>query len=462
MKINTLVRRPHALLVAVSFCGCTTDVVSIGEERTSQLLERGSRCVDGVELEGDVRIQSQAELDALTGCEQIGGDLSIEIFEDTDLSPLAALRVVGGTLEIGVPPPVLSGEGLSLEELDALDAERDARIERMRAIADAGWLESLHGVEALEQVGALQLLDISAPDLRAFARLRNVAAHYRSVNAGTLGIVRARQLIDLSGLEDIFGVRELAARENPALESLDGVSLGVGLDGVYIRSNPILYDLDALSSVESVQSGFVLAGSAARDLDALANLEFVYDRVEITNNPELIDATGLSGLGGAPSLSISGNAALLRVPDFSALSTITRLSFEDNPQLEAVTLDALFLVVPVDSVRGRDLSRSADWLVIAGNERLRSVALPHGFPRARVLAIQDNPSLISVDLGNLEQVGELLSIERNAQLSELRLGELRNAAAIEVIDNPQLSTAALAAVPTFQSTFTGNADTPAP
>ncbi|HTV25370.1 MAG TPA: hypothetical protein VMG12_42035 [Polyangiaceae bacterium] len=460
MKTNTSVRSSLALLVALGAYGCASDVVSIGEERTSQLLERGSRCARSVDVEGDVRIRSQAELDELSGCEQIGGDLSIEIFEGTDLSPLSALRVVGGSLEIGLPPP-FSSEGVeTLEELDELDAEYDAILARMRAIADAGWLESLHGVEALEQVGTLRLVDISAPDLRAFVSLRNVAAHYRSANAGIVGMLRMRNLVDLSGLENITGVRSLAMQQNPVLESLDGITLGAGLDEVSLGGNPRLYDLDALIPLERVQKNFILSGSAARDLDALANLGYAYGGVEIESNPELVDATGLNGLVAADELNIERNTALRRVPEFQALSSIRRIAFEDNPQLETVTIDALFLTVPLDRVRNRELPNSADWLVFAANAGLRSISLPHAFPSARIVAIQDNASLVSVDLGNLEQIGELLSIQGNAQLSDVRLGDLRSAAALEVIDNPQLSTATLGAVPSFDSTFTGNADTP--
>ena len=460
MTSNNIVRRSHALFAGVFLCACSTDVVSIGEERTSQLLERGSRCAESTEIEGDVRVENQADLDALAGCEQIAGDLAIEIFETTDLAPLGSLRVVGGTLELGARPPAPIFD--TLEEWEALRAEREARIDRMQEIADAGWLRSLHGVEALEQVGALDVSDISAPDLRAFSSLRNVSAHYGGPSAGQLIIARARELLDLSGLEALVGIRELWITGNPALESLVGVRLPTSLESVRVGGNPRLADLDPLRSIEDVEATFVLTDSAVRDLDALASLENVLESVEISDNPELVDASGLVTLSDTRSLTISGNAALTQLPEFASLFTLTQLYIQDNAALETFTLDSGGLALRELSLPDRLLPRSAELLAITGNDKLRSIALPNSFPVTSVLAIEGNPSLVSVDLGNLERVTELLTIVENAQLSQVQLGVLRNAGAVEVINNPRLETAALAGVPTFQSTFTGNADSPAP
>src|SRR5690606_35647584 len=141
-------------------------------------------------------------------------------------------------------------------------------------------------------------------------------------------------------------------------------------------------------------------------------------------------------------LGISGNASLRRLPEFTNLVSPSEIYIEDNPQLEAVTLDSAGLWFPLGpDVRGRSLERSAEMVLIAGNARLERIAFPEAYPVARVLAIQENPGLVRIELVNLERVTDLMLIEANPQLSELSLGELRSVGTLEVRDNPALSTA---------------------
>src|SRR5262245_9708078 len=92
------------LALTLSIGACTDENVSLGGGSVGQTIERGARCSESTVLTGLVRAKTQADIEDLAGCEEIDGDLRIEVFAGADLSPLSALHVVDGALEIGAYP----------------------------------------------------------------------------------------------------------------------------------------------------------------------------------------------------------------------------------------------------------------------------------------------------------------------------------------------------------------------
>src|SRR5688572_7660918 len=82
---------------------CTRGEVNLGEGATSRNLELSSRCAESTTLPESIYVANQAELDALTGCEEIQ-ELRIVPFADIDLTPLASLRRVTDAFELGAFP----------------------------------------------------------------------------------------------------------------------------------------------------------------------------------------------------------------------------------------------------------------------------------------------------------------------------------------------------------------------
>ena len=77
--------------------------------------------------------------------------LLIAVFEGVDLAPLSSLRRVSGRLLLGSAPQEFPADP---DEVAAL-----------QALQDAGVIDSLHGLEALESVGTLQLSHLRIEDV---------------------------------------------------------------------------------------------------------------------------------------------------------------------------------------------------------------------------------------------------------------------------------------------------------
>jgi hypothetical protein len=445
---NTITSLSCALSLSL-LAGCTTDVVSLGEERLAQELEKASRCATGTVIEESVTVSNQMELDVLAGCEEIRGDLNIQFFDATDLSALASLRVVEGTFNLGVGSP----RPQTSEEVQA-EADRTA------GIIAAGWLESLHGVEALERVGALRIRGVSAPDLTAFRSLVRLAGTSGS-QPGALEVGLSPRFADLSGLEAVTGITQLAILDNPAIESLDGITIGTQLDSVTFRGNPRLSDVDALSKLNRVPGAVLINDTGLVDLNGFSQLIIAEQGLELRRNSELIDSSGLDFLAIADSISISDNPKLRRLPSFPQLVRNSSFRVENNAELESLEFDSPNLGPNNLIFQGKQVPRGADIILVANNPKLQSISSPHGFTVAGVLAVIGNQNLASLDFGTLERL-ELLSIENNPRLSQIGVGALAGVFTLEVIDNPSLATSTIAGVPSLVSTFSGNADQPAP
>jgi hypothetical protein len=331
----------------------------------------------------------------LLGCEEISGSLTANVFEDTDLAPLAQLRAVGGSLIIGGLPEL---GNFDEEALAAYQAE----LERLDQIIADGWLSTLHGVEALERVGSLSLLGIGTSDLTGFESLQTISAHRDGARAGSLTIANTR-LEDLSGLEGVSGVGAIDIETSPALVSLDGLNVGDTLDLVQLRDVPALSDASALSEVETIQLAAIIWNTGLENMDDFA------------------------------SLSVTGNASLGSV---------------------SINVPNLF---KASLVQNDFVELSIDVIEIGDNPRLESLSVDTGVTAAQVLAVYSNTNLASIDLGTVRRLDRLL-ILGNLALESVALGDLETVDSIAVHENPGLSTAELRGVPTFEGAFSGNAD----
>ena len=182
------------LLLSACVSACSADVVDLGGGDMSPLVERGARCADSVIIAEPVRVTNQVELEALRGCEAIQGDLIVEIFAGADTSPLASLRTVDGVLGFGAYPDPLPGSVFDYPAEPATDV-------LVEDIIEQGYLTSLHGLEALEQVGSIALNGVGVPDLSAFESLRSLFNPFDASSTGLVEIDNAPNLTSLAGFE---------------------------------------------------------------------------------------------------------------------------------------------------------------------------------------------------------------------------------------------------------------------
>ena len=77
-------------LAIMTALGCADETVNLGGGSVGQEIQRGVRCRESPIVDGSVRVTSQAEMEDLAGCEEIDGDLLVEV-----------VRCAGGDGEIG-------------------------------------------------------------------------------------------------------------------------------------------------------------------------------------------------------------------------------------------------------------------------------------------------------------------------------------------------------------------------
>ncbi|MEY4548531.1 MAG: hypothetical protein RL685_4726 [Pseudomonadota bacterium] len=448
----------------VALLGCASESVDLGGGTATQSLQRATRCAESSIVDADVIVANQADVAALEGCQEIRGDLVIQLFADADLSPLHDLQVVEGSLNIGQEAsaagffePDLDEE--RLEQLEALAVQEAALIAN-------GWLASLHGLESLEQAGALQLLATSVSNLSELESLRSIGGPMAgqrdigSLESGTVIFSSNPNLIDLTGFENVRGIHSFNVFNSPELVSLSGLVLEADISVVSLADAPALADLDALSSLRAI-GGLLLVRLGMSDLSSLAALERA-ELLGVEGNAALADASALDNLFENFSLSFVNNASLRSLPSTARWLRIPDdITIQDNPVLESIELE---FGGPANVRIVDDVERAfpASVVSIENNAQLRSVSVPAvesnsvaGLTSVDFFLLRGNPSLSSVDFGGLRRAG-LLSIANNQSLDSVTLGALARVEDLEVTDNPQLSGAEFDDVATFERTLSGN------
>lgn len=414
-------------LPATLALACSNGDVNLGGGLVAQDLETGSRCAESARLEGDVTVENQSQLEELAGCEAIGGDLIIQLFQGADLAPLASLRAVDGALFLGAPRPFESEDP---EEQFAYQQERQL-----------GYLDSLHGLEALESVGSLQVMSVRIEDFTELTSLSRI-------DEG-LGIYTAPNLERLTGLERP-SLRNLSIISSPALETLEGVTLAEPLDVFQISDVLSLTNIDVFAGISVCNEMVEISSTGLERLPELALVRTNY--LSLDNNPALLDASGLASLSAVTELAIGANPLLREFPALPNLRYVEFLTIVSNG-IETLALDFPALEPNEHFFGGRNVALSATMVDIGYNPNLTSITAPAIFPAVQYLNIGHNDVLTSVDFGTLERA-DLLSLVENPVLASVTPGALATVDRLELSNNPSLDPAAFDAVRTFDTVIT--------
>jgi hypothetical protein len=447
----TLQHPNAAALVGLLSLACSADTVDLGTVPAPAEGGGSGRCALSNVLEGSVVVTDQAGLDELAGCEQITGNLEVAPFEGATLAPLASLRRVGGTLELGGVSWLLAGPELSSDDI--------AEAERYQAMVQRGWLDSLEGLEKLQSVAGLTLRGVSVPDLHALSALESIGPSelYGTVS-GQFALESAQNLRDLSGLENARGIGQIWVA-GTQLESLDGLSVGDSVQSVALVASPRLRDIDALGSI-STTGAFSIQETGIESLEGLAAW-LATDQLTLWDNPALVDVSRIGQLEMVGSINLKNNDALTSLPSLARFELLDAIFIVDNDGLEEVDLDLVnaqprgFLDVGTFS---RGFHFPTQRVEVQGNPNLRRFRLAgsHGLADIQFLTVSDNPALAQIDFPHLEKVDRLI-VNSNATLSSVSVPELKTVDTLEVMNNPALSEATFDYVKTFETLMSGNA-----
>jgi len=207
--------------------------------------------------QGDVILETQAEVDAFCGCEVIEGDVYIGDREQgapgplsniEDLSNLAGVKNIKGSLVIFQtmvssiePLKELSNIGNSLSILWNPNIKLLDGLENLKNIGNQLTIESndlLINLDALNQLKETNRISISGKSINSLLGLQNL----QSNKLTGLSIINCDELISLEGLENIDSV----------------IGTGLGLNTLTIAANDKLENLNALSNFKFVDEVFTI------------------------------------------------------------------------------------------------------------------------------------------------------------------------------------------------------------
>jgi hypothetical protein len=382
-------------------------------------------CGDGT-IHGDYQIVRQRELDALLGCEVIEGDVLIrqppDSNEELDLAPLARLREVTGSL--------------------TLDR-----------------LHSLTGLEALEQVGGLEILKITTEDLTGLSHLQRVLSEFpRNGSTGPINIGGCANLLSLAGLERLNVWSDLNVADNPALQTLADLSGPGAVRQITLTDLPSLHDLHGLELIHDVSRVIVMnTGVVTLDAFKLRNA----DDLLLIQNPALTRLDGLDQLSSVGTLSVYENDALLSAT-LPRLQSAQMISITGNDSLIELpggggSSGSGYLPPDADPHSETGVSFAIDLYEVGNNARLTRVTSPTLVNNVQQVSIWGNPALSDLTLSHLQRADGLYIVD-NSSLTALSAPELERVGDLRVVNNPQLSTSAFENVQTFTRTMSGNAE----
>ena len=198
-------------------------------------------------------IETAADLKALSGCNTVTGDLSIEYSPLTSLEGLECLAHVGGRLDIKLNESLTSLIGLEGMEYVGGDLGISVNLS----------LTSLAGLHNLETVGGRLVIEHndSLTSLEGLHNLESVA--------GRLVIEHNDSLTSLEGLENITSIGEhLEISYNFSLTSLAGLNSLEAVGGnLVIWYNRIL----CTSLAEALRDRLLDSGSTGRSINISMN-----------------------------------------------------------------------------------------------------------------------------------------------------------------------------------------------
>ncbi len=208
------------------------------------------------------RVETQAGLLSYRGCTQVTGNLTIQARDLSDLSPLATLGRVRGTLTIG--------ESQTLETLDRLSQLKS--VENL-VLANNESLSKLEGLSQLSHVRGITL--VGNPKLANLEGLE----HVRSLEGLWL---ENNGLRTTHGLENLVEVSDLAVYRNSKLFSLAGLRNVSRVTNLSLECNRVLAGMLGLfDSLEHIEGDLSVVGNvtlSATEVDTLKGRQHTLER----------------------------------------------------------------------------------------------------------------------------------------------------------------------------------------
>jgi RTX calcium-binding nonapeptide repeat (4 copies) len=280
---------------------------------------------------------SSIQLDELGGVTCITQGIMISGSSEVDLTALAHLQHVGGSLALSDNELLTTLQGL----------------ENLESIRGSLYL---WGNDALGSIGALSNLDEIGTDLPPESS-RLMVQQNASLSGCEVWAVEARTGVACGQQDPWIGISPCRGNTGqascgtlpPDFECVPGAQ-GPGVYDGYLSiysGNPSSIQLDELGGVTCITQGVMISGSSEVDLTALAHLQHVGGSLALSDNELLTTLHGLENLESIRgSLYLWGNDTLGSIGALSILAELgtdlppdsSRMVIEGNPSLSACEL----------------------------------------------------------------------------------------------------------------------------
>jgi hypothetical protein len=291
-------------------------------------------------------------------------------------------------------------------------------------------LVDLTGLDNLQICGSLSIT--SNNNLKTFNSLNKLSAIY-----GSLYIKNNNNLENFNGLIKLKGLYEIYITDNAKLKNLVGLSSleTIAWEAFYISNNQSLESLTGLNSLKKVGQLQIENNQSLKNLKGLENIEEISFYINIHNNPNLVDLTGLSNLKTTEYFSVENNQNLLSLSGLNNAVVIDYFFIKKNNNLLNLT--------QIGNIKTKIKIEFNDKLLSL--DGLQNVKTLEGSLNQGELNISKNNSLTNLKgLEGLKQVnGYSISIGYNENLNSLNgLEQFENTSKnnmLYVTNNPKLS-----------------------
>ncbi|WP_394830196.1 chitobiase/beta-hexosaminidase C-terminal domain-containing protein [Pendulispora rubella] len=419
---------------------------------------------DTAACKGNFTASTSSQLDALSGCREITGNLTIEGRGIWNLAALGSLERVGGSLTVSYTRELESLAGL--QKLASVGGDLAiqgnyrlgsvAALESLYAVGGALRVEynavtNLVGPNKLMRVGALLIEEPFLTSVTGFSALEEIQGYF---------VLSRTALTAFDGFPALTSIRGNAIfRGNPVLQSVTGFAHVHELSGLDIANSPSLSRFAAFPNAKAVRGDVYISDSPKLAQLDLKGIEVVDGRVSIgavdgDGLPALASLDGFSGLTAIGRLDLRGK---LGFADLKGLGRLTRINgglWVDRTSAEFVSLvglDTLSSVggislygseglrnlrglEKVETLNGGSIDvykchamteigglngiREVDFLLIARNEKLTHLDGFHGLQSADDIRFIENVAMTKLDgLDALVHAGQELHFEGNSLTS---------------------------------------------
>lgn len=367
---------------------------------------------------GDVELKTQADVLAVAGCTEFPGDVEIGR-EITDLTPLAGVRRIAGTLSAGTfnsQAPAMLGSFAGLEQLESLG----------NLILEPLPVSDLLPFSALTEItGMVSIRDLEVTSLEGLHEVTSVGS--------ILVIEGCEQLVDLTGLRglkrvgrkiDLYGLTALT--DLHGLENLTEVGAPGGEEAdVWLRYLYKLESLDGLQVAWHDAIVFFMSNTLVSDLGAFAGTTELA-QLSLFDNTQLTDLAGLESLVRVGELYLDGNAitdvgALAGLQSIGQLRIVSEPLTDLSPLTSLATLDALYVATSqFTALAALPALQHIGHVALEDNAALTDLDIFTGVSSVDSLTILNNDALAALPgLSALQQVHEDFNIQDNAALTSL-------------------------------------------